>query len=326
MKKNKITEAFSQWESKNTNDYIKAVCKPCWELNYCPYGPLVEEFPFVDDVEYSCSVFGHICPVFKVAEPLSETLMIRGTSRHISHSVKLQVSRRDQNICQICRCNIPDDEMNYDHIIPYSKGGSSQVNNIRILCQTCNNVRRNDFESEFLNVASTDLLVNPQKISTEKLEDLLSLQKVYLIIKSIVDSEDEIRKKFLQVIKTDDLNTDLFMYKHIKNINSFLNDENNIGKTNLSVLKFRWGIASNCISSIEESARKFKLTKDYCLQAEKVLIRQLGFVLDIKSHSKDEYFKQVVDNFSIEEEVKQRLQTIFPDLEVIQKFDYNRGD
>jgi hypothetical protein len=21
------------------------VCKPCWELKYCPYGPLVEFFP-----------------------------------------------------------------------------------------------------------------------------------------------------------------------------------------------------------------------------------------------------------------------------------------
>src|SRR5438309_2343790 len=23
----------------------REVCKPCWELKYCPYGPLVEDFP-----------------------------------------------------------------------------------------------------------------------------------------------------------------------------------------------------------------------------------------------------------------------------------------
>src|SRR5688500_2500305 len=23
----------------------RRVCKPCWELKYCPYGPLVEDFP-----------------------------------------------------------------------------------------------------------------------------------------------------------------------------------------------------------------------------------------------------------------------------------------
>ena len=26
----------------------KNVCKPCWELKYCPYGPLVEQFPLLD--------------------------------------------------------------------------------------------------------------------------------------------------------------------------------------------------------------------------------------------------------------------------------------
>src|SRR5689334_6176694 len=25
----------------------KHVCKPCWELKYCPYGPLVEQFPLL---------------------------------------------------------------------------------------------------------------------------------------------------------------------------------------------------------------------------------------------------------------------------------------
>src|ERR1700675_4312387 len=26
-----------------------SVCKPCWELKYCPYGDLVEYFPFASD-------------------------------------------------------------------------------------------------------------------------------------------------------------------------------------------------------------------------------------------------------------------------------------
>lgn len=26
---------------------IRNVCKPCWELKYCPYGPLVEQFPLL---------------------------------------------------------------------------------------------------------------------------------------------------------------------------------------------------------------------------------------------------------------------------------------
>src|SRR5438876_1425979 len=26
-----------------------SVCKPCWELRYCPYGPLVELFPGISE-------------------------------------------------------------------------------------------------------------------------------------------------------------------------------------------------------------------------------------------------------------------------------------
>jgi len=44
--------------------------KPCKKLGYCPYGPLVEQFPLAEDDDPDrCAVFGHVCPVFSVAEP-----------------------------------------------------------------------------------------------------------------------------------------------------------------------------------------------------------------------------------------------------------------
>ena len=37
----------------------KHVCKPCWELKYCPYGPLVEDFPHLEEeTPQSCLIFG----------------------------------------------------------------------------------------------------------------------------------------------------------------------------------------------------------------------------------------------------------------------------
>ncbi|MGV8126005.1 MAG: hypothetical protein ACP5PV_02180 [Methanothrix sp.] len=33
---------IKEWEKRT-----KHVCKPCWELKYCPYGPLVEDFPLL---------------------------------------------------------------------------------------------------------------------------------------------------------------------------------------------------------------------------------------------------------------------------------------
>lgn len=46
--------------------------KPCHELQYCPFGTLVEEFPFKDNSKFSCKIFGHCCPTFFLAEDITE--------------------------------------------------------------------------------------------------------------------------------------------------------------------------------------------------------------------------------------------------------------
>jgi hypothetical protein len=79
----------------------KTICKPCLELNYCPYGPLVEQFPLPyntlqdaeedkmskTDREKTCTVFGHICPVYFASEPFTETGQLRYVSRHIPRPI-----------------------------------------------------------------------------------------------------------------------------------------------------------------------------------------------------------------------------------------------
>ncbi len=135
-----------EWDKR-----VKGVCKPCWELKYCPYGPLVEQFPLLSstrqeavehneflkeqlkigaydsdkqvmfekevqefnpndypvrhskrDMERACLVFGHLCPVFFVNEPLTETSDLRKIGRSIPRPVMLRVVRRDNYQCQIC--------------------------------------------------------------------------------------------------------------------------------------------------------------------------------------------------------------------------------
>jgi 5-methylcytosine-specific restriction endonuclease McrA len=166
------------------------VCKPCWELKYCPYGPLVEAFPLrpksaelveiearyksilgqlsrgemkteeeilkasgmleysypprwrwitqYDTSDLDCNVFGHICPVFFVAEPFTETKEGRRRGRSIPREIMLQVVRRDGQICQICHKPVPDNEVEFDHRIPFSKGGPMTADNLRLSCRTCN--------------------------------------------------------------------------------------------------------------------------------------------------------------------------------------------
>ncbi len=103
-----------------------------------------------EDEEYNCRIFGHQCPVFRIAEPFTETKELRNISRNIPQDIKLKVFRRDNCVCQICEKNVPLDEINYDHIILWAKGGSLDESNIRILCESCNKKRSNKFEREYL--------------------------------------------------------------------------------------------------------------------------------------------------------------------------------
>lgn len=88
--------------------------------------------------EASCNIFGHICPVFFVAESITETSEERRRGRYIPFSVKMRVVRRDNHTCQECGIHLRDDEVEFDHKIPISKGGSSEEHNIRLTCFDCN--------------------------------------------------------------------------------------------------------------------------------------------------------------------------------------------
>jgi hypothetical protein len=203
-----IKEALGFEAGINDRDFLKAirktkslVCKPCWEIKYCPYGPFIEEFPllpltleianqhleyakdclkngqlgdgtpldkkkremfgneiasFSEDqyvqkipsevTEMSCTEFGHICPVFFVSEEFTETSEQRRRGRYIPFGIKMRVVRRDNYTCQICGKHLLDDEVEFDHIIPLSKGGSSEEQNIRLTCFDCNRDKSDTLE------------------------------------------------------------------------------------------------------------------------------------------------------------------------------------
>ena len=182
---------------KVLNDLLHDVCKPCWELKYCPYGSLVEEFPlppcikndYIEHLEYikkclelgkygsdfdrvldkdrrkwfeedvahseesinecvdalsffekeaSCKQFGHLCPVYFVGELVTETDTTRNRSRNIQRSTLIRVVRRDNNTCQICGKTLLDKDIEIDHIIPFSRGGTSDERNLQVTCLECN--------------------------------------------------------------------------------------------------------------------------------------------------------------------------------------------
>ena len=62
--------------------------------------------------------------------PYEETR--RGT---ITKSMRAEVYRRDNGRCVDCGSK---ENLHYDHILPVAKGGSTVVENLQLLCQSCN--------------------------------------------------------------------------------------------------------------------------------------------------------------------------------------------
>lgn len=59
-------------------------------------------------------------------------------SRHIPQDVKQAVWQRDGGKCVQCGAT---SYLEFDHIIPHSKGGANTVNNIQLLCRRCNGLK-----------------------------------------------------------------------------------------------------------------------------------------------------------------------------------------
>lgn len=54
---------------------------------------------------------------------------------HISRSVRSEVYKRDGFACVECSST---EDLSLDHIHPWSKGGSDEIENLRTLCRSCN--------------------------------------------------------------------------------------------------------------------------------------------------------------------------------------------
>ncbi|MGC2235772.1 MAG: HNH endonuclease [Pyrinomonadaceae bacterium] len=61
-------------------------------------------------------------------------------TRHIAQDIKSAVWQRDQGKCVQCGAM---SYLEFDHIIPFSKGGANSINNVQLLCRNCNSKKGN---------------------------------------------------------------------------------------------------------------------------------------------------------------------------------------
>jgi stress response protein SCP2 len=88
----------------------------------------------VDDPEYVAAVLAGVLRVARrqVIAPGSRA------SRVIPQAVKAEVWRRDGGVCVECGGG---EHLEFDHVIPFSRGGASSVNNLQLLCRRCNRAK-----------------------------------------------------------------------------------------------------------------------------------------------------------------------------------------
>lgn len=303
---------FSKWGEKiNWEKRVKAVCKPCWEIKYCPYGPLIEEFPIIDeDDNKRCIIYGHICPVYRVAEPFTETKELRNISRNIPRTTIIKVTKRDGMVCQLCGKNLLIGEEQFDHIIPWSKGGSSDENNIRLLCEECNKKRSNNFEKEMLVNSFLDHVRNNIELSTDQIDDLLLSIDLMHEHYSTTDKEFSLKDFISSVEKATGREVDKEMLETIFIIMQdfkILEEEKTIGylsKNETEIIKYRWGYLDGNVHSMSDTCLKYNKEIKYLFDLERYLFEFLGFEVKNNKTNINKYLSGFDSFFDVKEDNK----------------------
>lgn len=65
------------------------------------------------------------------------------TKRNISERLKVQVLMKDGNKCKLCGITITGENIHFDHIKPWSKGGETVLENLQVLCAKHNLAKGN---------------------------------------------------------------------------------------------------------------------------------------------------------------------------------------
>lgn len=71
-------------------------------------------------------------------------LPLKDPQRSFDEAQRQVIYRRDKGICQKCKKHCDWNDWEADHIIPWSKGGQTEIENGQVLCPSCNSSKRDN--------------------------------------------------------------------------------------------------------------------------------------------------------------------------------------
>jgi ATP adenylyltransferase len=66
----------------------------------------------------------------------------------LGESLRFEILKRDR-VCQLCGAGPKDAVLEVDHVVPRSKGGSNEPDNLQVLCSRCNRGKSNRDSTNF---------------------------------------------------------------------------------------------------------------------------------------------------------------------------------
>ena len=70
-------------------------------------------------------------------------------------NLRYEVLKRARNRCELCGVSSKETQIDADHILPRSKGGSNDIENLQALCRTCNAQKSNRDDTDFRKITNT---------------------------------------------------------------------------------------------------------------------------------------------------------------------------